>query len=74
MKIMELSGLIHSKYHTESEMADAMGWSRQRLNALVNARKEPSLQDAVEISVALDKPLSVVAGIFLRSKSPNGDC
>lgn len=72
-KIPELNGLIHSKFPSESVMADEMGWSRQRLNRITNKRKMPDLQETAEIANALGKPLTFVANIFLASWSPNGD-
>ena len=72
-KILALSGLIHSKFHTESKMADAMGWSRQRLNKITNGDKEPDLDEVRSISDVLDVSFMTVAQIFLDRKSPNGD-
>ena len=72
-KILALSGLIHSKFHTESKMADAMGYSRQRLNKITNGDKEPDLEEVRDIANALDEPFMTVAQIFLDLKSPNGD-
>ena len=71
-KILELNGLIHSVFESESKMAAAMGWSRQRLNKITNGDKEPDLNDVREISDALGVPFMNVANIFLRLKSPNG--
>ena len=70
-KILELSGLIHSKFNTESKMADSMGWSRQRLNKITNGDKEPDLEEVRDIADALDTSFMTVAQIFLDLKSPN---
>ena len=72
-KILELSGLIHSKFETESKMANFMGWSRQRLNKITNGDKEPDLDEVRDISDALDVSFMTVAQIFLDRKSPNCD-
>lgn len=71
-KILELNGLIHRKYDNESKMADAMGWSRQRLNKITNGGKAPSLEEIESMSIALEEPVMNIVDIFLRSKSPNG--
>jgi transcriptional regulator with XRE-family HTH domain len=72
-KILALNGLIHSKFDSESKMADAMGWSRQRLNKITNGDKEPDLFDVRDISDILDVSFMTVAQIFLDLKSQNGD-
>lgn len=72
-KILALSGLIHSRFDTESKMAAYMGWSRQRLNKITNGDKDPDLDDVRSISDALNVPFMTVAQIFLDLKSPNGD-
>lgn len=69
-KNMALNGMIHSKYKNESEMASALGWTRQRLNIITNGKKMPDLDEAVKIAGALDQPLDTIANIFLGEKSP----
>ena len=71
-KILELNGLIHRKYGNESQMADAMGWAKQRLNKITNGEKAPSLSDIEAMSNALDEPVMTLVEIFLRAKSPIG--
>lgn len=70
-KFMELNSLIHGQYHNQAEFAKAIGWSRQRLNKVVNGDKQPSLEDVRDISDGLHVPFMMVANIFLRPKSPN---
>jgi DNA-binding XRE family transcriptional regulator len=72
-KNLELSGMIHAKYPNESAMAKSMGWTRQKLNKITTGRKMPDLQETKEIASALDKSITDVANIFLKSKSPNCD-
>ena len=69
-KNMALNGMIHSKYKNETEMASALGWTRQRLNIITNGKKMPDLDEAVKIAGALDQPLDTIANIFLGEKSP----
>lgn len=70
-KVKELRALIYGSYNSESEMADFMGWKRQRLNKITNGKKEPDLVEINELSRALDKSVEEIAQIFLRYKSPN---
>jgi len=70
-KILELNGLIHRKYENESQMADEMGWSRQRLNKITNGDKAPSLEEVESIANALGEPVITIVNIFLRFKSPS---
>lgn len=72
-KIMALNGLIHGKYESESQMAEAMGWHKNRLNRITNGIQEPDLFEVKELADALGVPFMSVADIFLRRKSPNGD-
>ena len=70
-KIIELSGLIHGKYEKEKQLADELGWPRQRLNKIVNGKKEPDLEEVAALAGKLDKSVGDMVCIFLRSKSPN---
>lgn len=72
-KVLELTGMIHSKFESETAMANAMGWSKQRLGRITNGKKEPTLEDTAQIAYVLDRPFMDVANIFLRKKSPFGD-
>ena len=72
-KILALNGLIHSKFGSEVKMADAMGWSKQRLNKITNGYKEPDLFEVRDISDVLGVSFMTVAQIFLDMKSPNCD-
>lgn len=72
-KVLELCGLIHSKYKNESAFALALGWTKQRLNKITNGKTQPSLEDAIEIADGLGVNVSTIADIFLRQKSPIGD-
>lgn len=71
-KIKELSGLIHSKFASEGAFAEAIGCSRQRLSRIINGHQEPDMTDIVAMGNALDQSPVIIAQIFLRSMSPNG--
>ena len=72
-KILELNGLIHSRYDNEAQMASALGWPRQRLNKITNGDKEPDLDEVQQIADVLEVPFMSVAQIFLSKWSPIGD-
>ena len=65
-KILELCGMIHARYNNEASFADALGWSRQRLNKITNGKKEPDLEEVAAMANGLGEPLEKVANIFLQ--------
>lgn len=71
-RIIELSGLIYSKYAKECQLADDLGWTRQRLNKIVNGKKEPDLEEVAALAEKLGQPVGEMVLLFLRQKSPNG--
>lgn len=64
-KNRSLRSLIYKKYDTESEMARAMGWPKQRLNKITNGQKIPNVNELDDLAVALDEPIGEVAHLFL---------
>lgn len=68
-KNLELNGMIHSKYKSEAAMADAMGWSRQRLSVITNMKKIPDIFEIEKMADVLDEPFMDVCNIFLENKS-----
>ena len=70
-KVSEIRGLIYSKYNTETQLANELGWSKQRLNAITNGVREPDMDEVVALADKLDKPAEEIFLIFLRHKSPN---
>lgn len=70
-KVFELRGLIYSKFDNEAKCAQAMGWPRQRLSKITNGKKEPDVEELLELSNVLNYSLEELAHIFLRKKSPN---
>lgn len=70
-KIIELRGLIYGKYETETQLANELGWPKQRLNLITNGTREPDLEEVVALAEKLDKSVEEMVFIFLRHKSPN---
>ena len=68
-KDLQLNGLIHSKYDSETAMANAMGWSKQKLNRITTGKKVPDLFEVNDIASVLDTSFMSVAQIFLGEKS-----
>lgn len=68
-----LRSLIFSRYDSEAQMAEDLGWSRQRLNRITNGVKEPDLNEVKEIAEKLGRPFQEIAYIFLGEKSPNDE-
>ena len=69
-KNLELNSLIYGQFRNQAAFADSIGWSRQRLNKVVNGDKQPSLEDVQDIAEGLGVPFMMVANFFLRKKSP----
>ena len=72
-KIEALDTLIREKYAREVQLANDLGWTRQRLNKITNGNKEPDLEEVEAIAKKLEHPFNEVAYIFLRHRSPNGE-
>ena len=70
-KIIELRGLIYGKYETETQLANELGWPKQRLNLITNGTREPDLEEVAALAEKLDKSGEERVFIFLRHKSPN---
>lgn len=72
-KVLALKGMIHSKFDSEVQMSNALGWNRQRLNKITTGKKEPDLNEVQAIANILGVTFMDVASIFLRTQSPDGD-
>lgn len=70
-KVRELRGIIYGKFDSEAQLADSLGWNRQKLSKITNGQKEPDLTEINELATALKITVEEVAQIFLRHKSPN---
>ncbi len=70
-KVIELRGLIYGKYETEAQLANELGWPKQRLNLITNGTREPDLEEVAALAEKLDKSVEEMVFIFLRHKSPN---
>ncbi|MCL2437317.1 MAG: helix-turn-helix transcriptional regulator [Clostridiales bacterium] len=65
-KITELRSLIYGKFDSQTEFAERLGWSKQRLSKITSGRKEPSIREVSAISQGLGIDIAVVARIFVQ--------
>ena len=72
-KNLQLNGMIHAKFESETEMASKMGWSRQRLNKITTGRKVPDLFELNDMAEAMGSSFEDLAHIFLSMRSTNVD-
>ena len=63
---MGLSGLIHAQFKTESEFADKIGWSRQKLSRILLGKQGATIPDVQDLSDGLGVPFMMVAKFFLE--------
>ena len=70
---MELNGMIHAKFESETQMAQSIGYSRQRLNKITTGKKVPDLFELRDMAGALDQSIADLAHIFLRMQSTTVD-
>lgn len=57
---------IAKRYGSDSELAKRMGWSRQRLSKVLQGKQELTLEDANELSAAMDMSIQEIANEFTR--------
>lgn len=61
-----LRGIVYDRYKSIAELADAIGWTRQKATNVVNGNTEPSLDDVDKLSKALGLDFERTARFFLR--------
>ena len=60
-----LRGIVYDKYKSISELADKIGWTRQKTTNIINGNTEPSLEDTDKLSKALGMSFEKTARFFL---------
>lgn len=63
-KNMTLRGIIYSRYDSEADFARSLGWTRQKLNRIVNG-KMPNIEELNAIAQGLNVPVSEAIAFFL---------
>ena len=64
-----LRGLIYARFRSMANFAELLGWTRQKVERVVNMKQEPSLKDLAQICSALEISIDEGAQIFLTRKS-----
>lgn len=62
-KNMTLRGIIYSRYDSEADFARSLGWTRQKLNRIVNG-KMPNIEELNAIAKGLNVPVSEAIAFF----------
>lgn len=73
MVINNVKGAVYARYKDIADLANTLGWSRQKLSPIVNGKKEPSLSDVQEMAEALEMDVTLLTSFFLELKSQNCD-
>ena len=73
MVINNVKGAVYARYKDIADLANALGWSRQKLSPIVNGKKEPSLSDVQEMAKAMEMDVTQLTSFFLELKSQNCD-
>ena len=73
MVINNVKGAVYARYKDIAELAQTLGWSRQKLSPIVNGKREPSLSDIQAMAQAMEMDADELASFFLELKSQNCD-
>ena len=65
-KISELRSLIYGKFDSQTEFAEHLKWSKQRLSKVTSGKKEPSISEISDIAEGLGVEISVLVPIFVQ--------
>lgn len=61
---ISLRGIVYDKFRSMAELADVIGWTRQKTSNIINGNTEPSLDDTDKLSKALGIPFEKTARFF----------
>ena len=67
-KAMELNSLIHGQFASQAAFSRHIRWNKQKLNAIINGKKQPTLDEVQTIAEGLNVPFMMIANIFLHQK------
>ena len=73
MFINNVKGAVYARYKDIAELANVLGWSRQKLSLIVNGKKEPNLSDIQAMAKAMCMDADKLASFFLELVSQNCD-
>lgn len=72
-KNKQFRALIYANYDTEAQLADDLGWPRQKLNRMTNGMAMPNISELNDLAQKLNVDIGQIARIFLHNKSQNCD-
>ena len=73
MKVNNVKGAIYARFKDIANLADILGWSRQKLSALANGVREPSLNDIQLMANAMEMNVEILTSFFLELRSQKCD-
>ena len=73
MKVNRVRGAIYARFKDIAQLADVLSWSRQKLSALANGVREPSLNDIQLMAKAMEMDVELLASFFLELQSQKCD-
>ena len=73
MIINNVRGAVYARYESIAELAETLGWSRQKLSPIVNGKQEPTLSDIQAMAQAMAMDVTLLTSFFLQLKSQNCD-
>lgn len=62
-----LRGIVYDRFNSIAELANTIGWTRQKATNIVNGKQEPSLEDVEKLSKALKIGFEQTAQFFLKT-------
>jgi DNA-binding phage protein len=69
MVINNVKGAVYARYRDIADLANTLGWSRQKLSPIVNGKKEPSLSEVQAMASAMEMDVVQLTAFFLELKS-----
>ena len=73
MNVNNVKGAIYARFKDIAHLADILGWSRQKLSALANGVREPSLNDIQLMANAMEMNVELLTSFFLELQSQKCD-
>ena len=73
MVINNVKGAVYARFKDIADLANTLGWSRQKLSPIVNGLKEPDLSDIQAMAKAMEMDVFELTLFFLELKSQNCD-
>ena len=73
MVINNVKGAVYARFKDIADLANTLGWSRQKLSPIVNGLKEPDLSDIQAMAEAMEMDVFELTLFFLELKSQKCD-